>query len=138
MNFSSLCDTLSHIGERRFCVLEGHKKWQTEYAQKLIDGCTQAVWLTPTNLGDNVLATQAQKFLGQECTHVIYDFECGVHPDVLGLISGILKSGGLFIFLAPSTPIWSQSLDVDLNRYISFPTDIPLCTGFFWADCNGF
>lgn len=131
MNVSAFCHTLKTLGERRFCVLEGHREWQMQQAQHLVGGCTQTVWLTSEHLTHQQLATHARQMLGQECAHVVYDFACGVHPDVLGLISGVIKGGGLFIFLAPPTSIWSDSTDIDLYRYISQASELSLCGSFF-------
>lgn len=49
---------------------------------------------------------QAHRLLGQEVDLLVYDGFSGINPDALGQVSGLLKGGGLFIFLShhPESP----------------------------------
>lgn len=53
---------------------------------------------------------QTHRLLGQEVDLLIYDGFSGINPDTLGQISGLLKGGGLLLFLTPA-PFTSEFFD---------------------------
>lgn len=132
MSFLSFLHELGRTGERRLCILRGEIAWQYQQVKQYLDPSDKTVlWLTPDVLQQTSLTVHAQKMLGHTFNFIVYDFQCGVNPDILGLVSGTLKGGGLFFFLAPQTTRWADSIDYDQHRFIDKTNDFSQCHNFF-------
>lgn len=113
----SLQDLLSRLvvearrGNIRYpCWLTGSPGWALEQALKYIknnDHLRCAVISSREWAGQEACAVhQTHRLLGQEVDLLVYDGFSGVNPDTLGQVSGLLKGGGLFLFLSypPESP----------------------------------
>ncbi len=120
MNFELFCQHLRRTGERRCCIITGEKTWQTQQVQILTKN-ESVLWFNLESIAQMTPIAYAQKRLGHEFLHIVYDFDCGLNPDVLGLIAGMLKGGGFFILIAPCCKTWPKLMDKDLARYVATP-----------------
>ena len=85
--FDAALSTLSHSGERRLLLLTGSVEWVTVQAEAFWQ--TDALWL---GMGPAVCRpvaiNKAQKLLGREYRHVIFNGYSGLHPDMLAACAG--------------------------------------------------
>jgi tRNA(Met) cytidine acetyltransferase len=86
------------------CWLTGSPQWAHEKALKYIQSNGHlrcAVISSREWKGQEICAVhQAHRLLGQEVDLLVYDGFSGVNPDTLGQVSGLLKGGGLFLFMS--------------------------------------
>lgn len=128
--FDAALSTLSHSGERRLLLLTGSVEWVTVQAEAFWQ--TDALWL---GMGPAVCRpvaiNKAQKLLGREYRHVIFNGYSGLHPDMLAACAGMVRAGGLLILLMPPLQDWSQFQDPDQQRYVPLPEQAHRCHAFF-------
>jgi tRNA(Met) cytidine acetyltransferase len=91
-------------GCRAFIWLRGTPDWQRSQLQCLAPHIRfQSLLISPIPLCESeyqVSCHQTHRFLGSELEWVIYDAYSGINPDSLGHVSGLLKGGGVFLFLS--------------------------------------
>ncbi len=92
---------------RASCWLTGTSEWAEELARQVLDTQSKvAGYAIISSRQWSGLQTcpvhQAHRLLGQEVDLLIYDGFSGINPDTLGQISGLLKGGGLLLFLTPA------------------------------------
>ncbi|SFG07998.1 tRNA(Met) cytidine acetyltransferase TmcA [Neptunomonas qingdaonensis] len=109
-----ISDLISHIravaqqANIRFpCWLTGSAEWSEAIAREVLKTQGQAPsYAIISSRQWSGLQTcpvhQAHRLLGQEVELLIYDGFSGINPDTLGQISGLLKGGGLLLFLTPA------------------------------------
>ncbi|MGY8870413.1 MAG: tRNA(Met) cytidine acetyltransferase TmcA [Pseudomonadales bacterium] len=87
------------------CWLTGSPQWTAEQALTYIQNNDQlrCIIISSREWEGQVTCPvhQAHRLLGQEVELLVYDGFSGINPDTLGQISGLLKGGGLFVFLSP-------------------------------------
>lgn len=96
------------------CWLTGSPEWTAEQALTFIQSNNSLCCIVISSREWEGLVTcpvhQAHRLLGQEVDLLIYDGFSGINPDTLGQVSGLLKGGGLFVFLS-SPPESSDFFD---------------------------
>lgn len=105
---------ISHIrvvaqqGNIRFsCWLTGSPEWSEAIAREALKNQKNAssyAIISSRQWSDlhTYPVHQAHRLLGQEVDMLIYDGFSGINPDALGQISGLLKGGGVLLFLTPA------------------------------------
>lgn len=100
------------INQHRFLVVvSGNPIWGAATARELLHE-TAAIWISDNPELDAIPPTRAGSILGQDIGSVVYDGHGTVHPDALGIASGTIQAGGLFVLLTPDLAIW-QPADAD-------------------------
>jgi tRNA(Met) cytidine acetyltransferase len=124
MDAKSLSSLLK-TAENRFCrfpiVLSGEESWCLSTLQSsLIEyNLEEVLFVGKQDTLQGVKSLPASKvkgLLGGECRILIWDGFSGFHPDALGAASGLVKGGGLLIFLTPSLDKLAMSPDPDYSR----------------------
>lgn len=91
---------------RASCWLTGTSEWAEEVARQVLETQSEVssyviISSRPWSGLQTCPVHQAHRLLGQEVDLLIYDGFSGINPDTLGQISGLLKGGGLLLFLTP-------------------------------------
>ncbi|MGV6817959.1 MAG: tRNA(Met) cytidine acetyltransferase TmcA [Thiotrichales bacterium] len=89
---------------RTLCVLFGDRLWSQGIVSQVTQNCRSVFWLGngAAPAGTTALPIdQARSLLGRECECVIYDGRSGLDPDALGIASGLVTGGGIFLLLMP-------------------------------------
>ncbi|WP_028471355.1 tRNA(Met) cytidine acetyltransferase TmcA [Neptunomonas japonica] len=102
------------------CWLTGSPEWTAEQALTYIQSndSLRCIVISSREWEGQVTCPihQAHRLLGQEVDLLIYDGFSGINPDTLGQISGLLKGGGLFVFLSPPPELASFFDDPEKQR----------------------
>lgn len=64
-------------------------------------------------------ASRVKSLLGSDCSLLVWDGFSGFHPDALGAASGLVRGGGLFIFIVPPLADFAKHPDRDYHRMCS-------------------
>ncbi len=117
---------------RKMLVLSGSKKWCFSAIKSLfsLGSFEQALLVSDaTSLlnSETVSANKLSYHLGSEYQTLIWDGFSGLNPDGLGIASGLLKGGGIFILLLPSLNILQEEPDSD---YLRMCSDLNELNGF--------
>ncbi|MCK5893982.1 MAG: tRNA(Met) cytidine acetyltransferase [Endozoicomonadaceae bacterium] len=136
-HFSALVRALTEQAhqaqQRRTLVLSGVHEWCLEYADTAIATTNSNVNLWISNIFTDhhkvihYRPRQTRKLLGTEADTVIIDAHTGLDPNALGLVSGIIRAGGLFIILCPLLHQWRHMKDPEYRAILSHgysPKDI--------------
>lgn len=102
-------------------VLSGEQSWciSTLLSLKLIRHSENAIFVSSqaTLEGFNCIpANKVKGLLGRECELLVWDGFSGFHPDALGAATGLLKGGGVFVFIVPQFEDLVNSPDPDYQR----------------------
>tara|TARA_R110002167_G_scaffold30991_6_gene102248 strand:- start:4699 stop:6909 length:2211 start_codon:yes stop_codon:yes gene_type:complete len=121
---------------RRLLVLSGSENWCFRYVDVyLAQICNKEALLISDKaplLGlSPVKASKLSQQLGSEYRTLIWDGFSGLNPDGLGIASGLLRGGGLFIFLLPSLESLQTQADIDYLRMCSERDDLASFHTFF-------
>jgi tRNA(Met) cytidine acetyltransferase len=96
-------------------VVHGEAAWGRALAQEVLGlmGATQALCLSSVPLtGTRTLPVdRAREALGDEADALVIDLHSPVDPDGLGATAGVVRGGGLVIFLAPAWAAWPRTHD---------------------------
>ncbi len=71
----------------------------------------EKVLLLSSGLNGGVVPEKATMLLGEEYQLVIVDARDDIHPDALGIVSGVLVGGGCLLILLPQQSIWLSNKD---------------------------
>lgn len=126
-------------GVRRLLVLSGSASWSLSQAQAiaaLLPGDWQ--WVGDDNEGNNnfVASSVAQRLLGQEFLHGVFDARYGFNAEALAAFSGTLKAGSWLLLLVPDKQTWPQQADSDSLRWSEQPQAIAT-PNFVYRFCAG-
>lgn len=118
----SLVETMVKDGEmrghRRAIFICDERTQCYRYAQEIVnhlkDKLPRIVQFSrhaPTNIlgAENVLLKDVQQYLGQTYDIVIADFHNSLVPNDFGAVSGMVRGGGLYIFLTPPLSEWPMA-----------------------------
>lgn len=106
--FFSHIRAVAQQGNIRFpCWLTGSAEWSEAIAREVLEtqGHASSYAIISSRQWPGLQTYpvhQAHRLLGQEVELLIYDGFSGINPDTLGQISGLLKGGGLLLFLTPA------------------------------------
>jgi len=108
---------------RRVLWLVGEAKWGWRWAEKIsqwlanspIDASISWVSASAPDFVSLVDLKQAAKLLGTGCHHVVFNAHDGFDPDVLGIVAGVIRGGGLLIFLTPEIQPEGQTVPASIK-----------------------
>jgi len=122
---------------RQLVVLSGSKSWQQSQIQNLFSAAETVFWITAKSADDHnaELLPLDYKFsgfeaiesrrlgyhLGQEIDGAIFDVHEGISADSLGIVSGMIRAGGLMIVLTPEKDEWKTLNNPEDSRFLNTP-----------------
>tara|TARA_R110002072_G_scaffold622_5_gene4796 strand:- start:2993 stop:5098 length:2106 start_codon:yes stop_codon:yes gene_type:complete len=113
-------------------VLSGSEEWCFSTAKKVSNAGYLAV--SQNKQYDFMNLQAAEKLhliLGREYENILWDGFSSLNPDGLGIASGLLKGGGLFLLLLPPLDYLKSHADHDYARMCSEGFSIKDCHTFF-------
>lgn len=130
MNLSDFQQQLSQSRHRSLCILSGSSTWQIEQLKTLKTDAQTVLWID----GDANLINQPfvdQRFdclpgkrlkyhLGQEIDGAVLQIENGIDANQLGILSGMIRAGGLLVLLTPRLDWWTLSNPAN-QRFLNSP-----------------
>lgn len=136
MNPSSLTNLLCQLSQKlnatqmRACVfLEGSEHWQIATCKAYLDffNDLSGFWVgehSPFLQAQNLAPQQARHLLGQETDFAIFSAREGIDPNTLGIVSGMIRAGGLCFILLPERHIWLKQGNLACQKYLSSPFEL--------------
>ncbi len=117
MNFIDFRQYLKTAQHRSLCILSGSHNWQLKQIQKLYQAPEMLTWIDRqppiafkkdfSEIDVQSLEPERLKYhLGQEIDTAILDIQNGLSANQLGILSGMIKAGGLLILLVPDNQWW--------------------------------
>lgn len=137
MSLGSLVPSMRQMGVRCLLIISGEKTWCLARAQQcvaMLGG--DIVWVGPKAPQGVIRLSieQAQKILGQELSHVVFDASDAFNVEAIAAISGALCAGHWLILLVPSWSYWPQQQDADSLRWTE--SDEAITTPHFIRHCQ--
>ena len=133
----SLRKKLHNQKHRQLVILSGSKDWQKKQLTSLYQANETVFWVSSQAKKPNEALTTSSLFshfdyefieakrlpyyLGQEISGAIIDVHEGISADSLGIVSGMIKAGGLFILLTPDIQSWKKLTNPENSRFLSSP-----------------
>lgn len=123
VDWTRLQTSLQQAGHRQLVILEGDRAssllWLSQNLPTL--SCSRGIWNGPTGdcplPGLAILKPQnGRQWLGRETDLLVWDGWQGNPPDSLAALTGTLMAGGLWFWLMPPLPEWSEFEDPDYAR----------------------
>ena len=127
---------------RALVILSGDSDWQNQQIDSLYKSHETVFWVAAT-LTENeakapvcipevfvkhdfecIESKRLPYYLGQEISGAIIDVQQGLSADTLGIVSGMIQSGGLLILLTPNLKEWSQLNNPENSRFLNTPLNI--------------
>ncbi len=98
---------------RNAILLIGSASWQQNIVTQVFNHKTVAVvsnrdWGNSEVSSESIPVTQCGRLLGSEVDHVLFDAFDGYSANALGIISGCVRAGGLFVIIPPTESIISN------------------------------
>ncbi len=124
---------------RNLVILSGETQWQNQFLTDLYKKHERVFWVTaqPCLPNDGPTSTIPEPFaehefecieskrlsyyLGQEISGAIIDVRYGYSADTLGIVSGMIQSGGLLILLTPKKEDWHTLPNPENSRFLNTP-----------------
>lgn len=69
----------------------------------------------------SIATKQLAHLLGQEIDGAIFSSASGLSADSIGIVSGMIKAGGLLIILTPDVPAWRKQNNPEDSRFLNTP-----------------
>ncbi|WP_321275780.1 GNAT family N-acetyltransferase [Thiomicrorhabdus indica] len=129
MNLHNFRRQLKAAHHRSLCIISGSKAWQWQKIAQLYQPPETITWIGQTipetlqTMGANnqYIAPERLKYhLGQEVDTAILDIEAGFNANQLGILSGMIKAGGLLILLVPNNEWWKLENSA-IQRFLNTP-----------------
>ncbi len=106
---------------RAVVVLSGTESWCRQQAQWMLDTAKlkDPLWLSDhaPETAQKCPTRRARSLLGRDLDAVVFDTSGGFDADALGVVSGTVKAGGLFLILVPVLSDWAALMDKTQDRY---------------------
>ncbi len=137
----SLAFKLNQAHMRACVLLEGEENWQQDFCQSYLNLIPTAsgFWVgknSPFEQAKNLTPKQTLHQLGQETDFVIFSASQGIEPNTLGILSGMIKAGGLCIICLPNKKDWLKQPNIASQKYLSYPFELKDSlkgfNAFFW------
>ena len=122
---------------RQLVVITGSVSWQQSQIQTLFNANETVFWMTSKHSeksaedeiplefkfsGFNAVeSSRLTHYLGQEIDGAIFDVNEGISADALGIISGMIRAGGILIILAPNLDTWLNLNNPEDSRFLNSP-----------------
>ncbi|VAW45682.1 tRNA cytosine(34) acetyltransferase [hydrothermal vent metagenome] len=125
---------------RALVILSGSYAWQNAVLAGLWTDSESVLWIgeTEKNIQKTIQATvqtiepiHVSERLGQEVDSVIIDVQKGLNANTLGIASGMIRAGGLFVLLTPDVDTWATLPNPDNQRFLNSPYQIKDATPYF-------
>lgn len=119
-----LHNTLTFHRHRAFLVLSGDLEWQQHMLDTLIQKNAHGIFMGSHSLHPQAEAThpkQLKLLLGQETDFAIFRAEEGIEADALGIVSGMIRAGGLCIICLPDQATFEHFPNPLLKHFLNFP-----------------
>jgi tRNA(Met) cytidine acetyltransferase len=125
---------------RALVILSGSYSWQRSVIKGLWKSNESILWIgeTEKNIQNSIQAqintiehAQISEYLGQEVDSVIIDVQAGLSANTLGIASGMIRAGGVFILLAPDVDTWTTLPNPDNQRFLNSPYHIEDANPYF-------
>ena len=119
-----LHNTLTFHRHRACLVLSGDVGWQQHMLNILIQPDTRGIFIGSHSLHPQAEAThpkQLKLLLGQETDFAIFRAEEGIEADALGIVSGMIRAGGLCIICLPDQATFEHLPNPLLKHFLNFP-----------------
>ncbi len=108
---------------RRVLWLAGDAQWGWRWAEKIsqwlknapVDASISWVSASAPDFVSQVESKKAAKLLGTGCHHLVFNIHDGFDPNVLGIVAGVVRGGGLLIFLTPDRHLWQQNTEASIK-----------------------
>jgi len=140
-NLAVLGIPLRRQHHRALVILSGSSQWQLPYIQSLWTQEERVLWIGGENSHipltqfhypiEAIETKQLIHHLGQEVDGVILDASKGLSANTLGIASGMIKGGGLFILLTPDISEWPNFPNPDNARFLNTPLTIEQAHPYF-------
>ena len=130
------------VKHRALVILSGDSDWQTQQMDSLYESQETVFWVAATLtenevkepvcipesfLKHNFECIESKRlpyYLGQEISGAIIDVKQGLSADTLGIVSGMIQSGGLLILLTPSLKEWTALNNPENSRFLNTPFNL--------------
>lgn len=127
---------------RALVILSGDSDWQTQQIDSLYKNHETVFWVASTPAKNEtkepvcipdffvkhdfecIESKRLPYYLGQEISGAIIDVQQGLSADTLGIVSGMIQSGGLLILLTPSVKEWSELKNPENSRFLNTPLNL--------------
>lgn len=107
-------------GCRASVKIEGEEPYAQDIVNQLLNVLPhKQVVLLPDVQSTTAISHQLQQLLGTEIDVLVINAHLGFNPTMLGIATGCIKAGGVFILLTPES--WSLFNDPDYRRMTSSP-----------------
>ena len=111
---------------RALLVLSGSLEWQTAQLAALWQASESLLWAgkIPREFTDHakqIKEAQYKHLLGQEVDSVVIDSRAGFSANGLGILSGLIRAGGLLVFLTEDKSKWTGLPNLENQRFLSTP-----------------
>ncbi len=128
---AQLTETAEQRRHRYLTVVAGESSWCRAAVRALLQRTVvqQTLWVSATlpEAAEGIHPEQFAQLLGREYDSVVFDGHSGFDPDALGVVSGAVRGGGLFILLMPPLAQWSNFHDPAYkNRLATDSVALPL------------
>ncbi len=134
----TLTQKLSSSRMRACILLEGDDSWHLEFCQNYLQQIPLAsgFWVgknSPFVQAKDLSIQQAIHQLGQETDFVIFSATQGIDPNTIGILSGMIKAGGLCIICLPNHNTWLKQPNLACKKYLNYPYALKDCLKVFNA-----
>ena len=127
---------------RALVILSGDSDWQTQQLDTLYQNNETVFWVAATLTKNDVKepicipenfvkhgfecieSKRLPYYLGQEISGAIIDVQQGLSADTLGIVTGMIQSGGLLILLTPSLKDWPELNNPENSRFLNTPLNL--------------
>lgn len=127
---------------RALVILSGDSDWQTQQLDDLYQNNETVFWVAatltenqakePIYIPENFVkhgfecieSKRLPYYLGQEISGAIIDVQQGLSADTLGIVSGMIQSGGLLILLTPNLKEWPELNNPENSRFLNTPFNL--------------
>ena len=111
---------------RAMLVLSGSQAWQIQQLSHLWKASEHLLWVGDvpevfTEQAQSVSEPQYKHLLGQETDSVIIDSRAGFSANGLGILSGLIRAGGVMVFLTADKTNWTDLPNPENQRFLSTP-----------------
>jgi len=124
---------------RKLIILSGSTDWQVQMISGIYQPHERVFWVASSALKSSedshvcipeafnnqgyecIESKRLSYYLGQEISGAIIDIQQGIGADTLGIVSGMIKSGGLLILLTPDETSWRNLENPENARFLNTP-----------------
>ncbi len=111
---------------RALLILSGSSDWHYQQLQGLWHRNESVLWAgpVPESFADStqeIKEAQYKHLLGQEADSIVIDTRAGFSANGLGILSGLIRAGGLLILLTADKSKWTGQANPENSRFLNTP-----------------